>query len=181
MKRRLLVGMAAILVVAAGTIWAATDTNAPPMGSTDYMDWKNGFRDVRFGEEFTNRGDIAVVSSNYPDEFRKLHEDLKIGSATVRDITYFTFHGKATGIVISCDLENGPKLLDVFTAAYGEPVADDEDSSKQHWRGNQVRASYSLNKESDVYFLVVQNREWSRKRADENDAKAKAAAEKSGL
>ena len=119
----------------AGQAWAATDTNAPPMGSTDYMDWKNGFRDVRFGEDLTKRSDMEPLfpsPAGTASEYKKKSETLEIGDVKLKSIIYFAHHGKLYEIEMESSWDNGSTVLDAFTAALRRSHRKDE----QAWRAD---------------------------------------------
>jgi hypothetical protein len=123
---------------------ASADTNAPPIGSTAYLDWRNGFNGIEFGRPLSSFKDLSRFFSNGSMEAYLKKDPLyeKVGDVEV-SIQYIFSGQKLVGLsVFSRDKTSGAKLLEAAQAAYGKPDPASGGYSWQ-WLGRTVRARFS--------------------------------------
>lgn len=144
-------------------------------GSVDYIDAKNGFRDLKFGTGVT--ADMKHADEQDAEQtvsYVREGEDLQIGAATAKEIRYAFFRDGLTSVLIdTADRENSRALLDVLWAAFGENVG--YQAPVQVWNGN----------ENVVYFSMEPSgagrvRIWNRNMVDRAIRSAKARKKKTG-
>jgi hypothetical protein len=119
------------------------DLPADQPGHTEFLDYKDGFRGVKFGasvkdfknlEMYRDRGAVKV--------YRKTDEDLNIGTATVTNIIYIFVHDKFYAVSIHADGRNGSNLLKVFQAAFGAGAHPEGGASQYFWTGKKASAHF---------------------------------------
>jgi hypothetical protein len=163
----------ALAAFAAAAAFSA-ETNAPPMGTLAYMDWRNGFRDLRFGDALSNRADMVRQATTAQEIYTRKNEDLQIGGARATEIFYCAHHGKLCAISIMVDAGSYYSLRAPFAAAYGEPARDKDSPDEEFWLGSEVTASIMKNDDGTA-DLFLRNRELSKA---EQAERAAAAAKK---
>ncbi len=168
----------AVVVFLMASLTLAADTNAPPMGTLAYMDWRNGFRDLKFGEVLSNRADMVRLKDSDWDEYERKPENLSIGTATAKAIYYSTTRGKLHEISIIIAHEDLEQVRDVFVAAYGEPgpAIKGTATPEERWKGKIVQM-FTRDTPGDA-FVTIYNSELSQQFYEEVEAKKKADAAK---
>jgi len=119
------------------------DLPADVPGHTEFLDYKDGFRGVKFGtsvkdfknlELYHDRGAVKV--------YRKTDEDLSIGTATATNIIYVFVHDKFYAVSIHADGRNGSSLLKIFQAAFGAGAHPEGGASQYFWTGKVASAHF---------------------------------------
>jgi hypothetical protein len=147
------------------------------MGSIAYLDARNGFRDLRFGQSLAS-GMTLIENDRDTKFYRRASDDMKMGGGSLSEITYgfykghlFTVMLKALGIVDS------QALLDTLRAAYGPGNKTNQFLDNYFWRGNDVMVMYEESPITHDATAVINSLPISaQKEADEKAAAARSGA-----
>jgi hypothetical protein len=111
-------------------------------GHTHYLDYKNGFRGVRFGTSIDTFKDLVLnMDTGTVKKYTKKDDDLSIGGFKVTEILYQFFDGKFQGVSISASNGEAENLLNVFQAAFGPGAHPKGISSQYFWVGKTANAN----------------------------------------
>jgi hypothetical protein len=149
------------------------ESDSVPAGSADYLDAKNGFRDLQFGTGVAP--DMKLAEKQDAEETKsyvRTSDELEIGPAKAREIRYVYFDNGLTSVIIETpDLENSQALLDVIWAAYGANV--NFRAPVQIWNGDNNVVHYNLEPTGEGRITI-----WNREMVDKvvKVAEANAAA-----
>jgi hypothetical protein len=151
----------------------------PSPGSLAYLDFKNGFRDLKFGDP--PAADMVLKEDSGDSKFYvRPQDELGIGGATVNRIAYGFYKERLSSILIETKgLTNSRGLLDVLRQAYGIGEQPNRFMNSYTWRGSRAIVSYdenSITHNATVWFfsapLISE---------EQADKKAKARKGVSGL
>jgi hypothetical protein len=164
LKRLLVAGsavtLAATLAVAQDKPAAKAAASAHPaskepapneMGHVHYLDYKNGFRGVKFGSPTSAISGLTLVTDKGSMKvYQKSDEALSLGSCQFDKILYHFVDDKFMGVsLFPKDVDDGKALLDIFNIAFGngataKPHADagehHQHADEFFWRGKVANA-----------------------------------------
>jgi hypothetical protein len=164
LKRLLVAGsavtLAATLAVAQDKPAAKASASAHPaakepapneMGHVHYLDYKNGFRGVKFGSPTSAISGLTLVTDKGSMKiYQKSDEALTLGSCQFDKILYHFVDDKFMGVsLFPKDVDDGKALLDIFNIAFGngataKPHADagehHQHADEFFWRGKIANA-----------------------------------------
>jgi hypothetical protein len=157
-------------------------TNAPPMGTLAYLDWKNGFRDLHFRDVISNRADMArTYYEGYDETYWRASDDLYFEKVMATRIVYIAHLGELYRVDILVPKIDQYEVRDIFIAAYGKPrTATNSLDTIDWWNGKSVYANLSQEVfgESAVFSIEdvnVSTQIFTEKYAREKAATAEAA------
>jgi hypothetical protein len=151
----------------------------PSPGSLAYLDYKNGFRDLTFGDP-PKAGMVLREDSGDSKCYLRPSDDLSIGGAELSEIVYGFYKNRLHAVrMITRGYSNSRALLDVLRQAYGPPRRPNQFMENYRWRGSMVTVTYdenSITREADIWLfsepLIAEQ---------EADKKAKARKGMGGL
>jgi hypothetical protein len=147
-------------------------------GSSVYLDFKNGFRDLKFGDPPPH--EMQVVEDGVTTFYKRPADDLVIGNATLHGLTYGFYKGRLSSVLLETKgLVNSRALLEVLRQAYGSGHRSNQFMDRYSWHGRRVTLIYDekpITNDADVLFESV-----TLKNEREADEKAKARQGVSGL
>jgi hypothetical protein len=136
----------ALLAVA---LFAATArADAPQMGTIDFLDYKNGFRDAQFDstpaqiaglEPLADAGELRCA--------KRTNEKLTLGTAKLASVEYCFFKDRLARIVVTFDTVVDTELaVEGLREAWGNPLSisrspDPSVARRMTWTGDKVRAA----------------------------------------
>lgn len=166
---------AAALLLAVPTAHAQDKTPKPSLKA---LDEKNGFRNYHFGDDISQFQDLKVVEDDGDSKFySSTNENLKVGGADLKDITYGFYKGKLANVFIKTPgLTDSRALLDALKAQYGRPFQPNQFMQRYSWLGKNVYLNYdenSIDGTAKVYMTSEAIRK--QQQADEKDAAKKAS------
>lgn len=140
----------------------------PPATASPAIDEKNGFRELRFGQDLASIPDLVempgrdyVAIKDYQKKPDK--EKLQVGNAEIRDITYGFYKNKLVRVSLTALGDNTDKLLNAAIGLYGEPMADKQilpPGRGYWWIGEKVVGSYQeTGKEGKRGYLVLSDKQ----------------------
>jgi hypothetical protein len=157
----------------------ASAPTEPSQGSLSYLDFKNGFRDLKFGDPYPQ--DMRLIEeSGETKYYTRASDDLTIGRSLVRRIVYGFYKGRFYAVLIDTEgYTNSRALLEVLREAYGPGTRPNRFMDTYYWNGARVLLSYDekpLSHEATVIYTSVPL-------SDEKKAEDKAKSRKgvSGL
>lgn len=116
-------------------------TSAPEAGSKKFLDYKNGFKDIKLGSDIADLSDKVKLVDKEQNFYEFLEiADLKIGTSKINSIALATYNGKIKDIFISLEKGSGNTIFSVLREAYG--IYSDRPNQfmdKYYWLGNKVR------------------------------------------
>jgi hypothetical protein len=179
LKRLLVAGssatLAATLAFAQDKPAAKTPMTAHPavkepgpteMGHVHYLDYKNGFRGVKFGSAPSAIPGLTLVKEQHGSMkiYQKSDDTLNIGACQLDKILYHFVDDKFMGVsLFPKDIDDGQALRQIFEIAYGDgatakPHAD-AGEHRQHadeffWRGKiaNARISYTEAHQAEAWI-----------------------------
>lgn len=140
---------------AAGGHPAAKEPAPDQMGHVHYLDYKNGFRGVKFGSPSSAIPGLSLVSERGSMKiYQKSGETLTLGACQLDKILYHFVDDKFMGVsLFPKDSDDGLALREIFEIAFGDgatakPHADSGEH-RQHadeffWRGKIANARLSF-------------------------------------
>jgi hypothetical protein len=141
---------------------AAIEPSRPPLepspGSLAYLDFKNGFRDLKFGDSPTNDMVLKEDGGDSKYYFRP-RDELTIGRAHMDRLVYGFYKNRLAAVLINTKgLWNSRALLDVLRQAYGYGSQPNEFMQRYTWRSARVIISYdgnSITRDASVWFFSI--------------------------
>jgi hypothetical protein len=133
---------------------AVKEPGPTEMGHVHYLDYKNGFRGVKFGSASSAISGLSLVrESGAMKIYQKSGEMLTLGACNLDHIYYHFVDDKFMGVsLFPKDSDDGQALREIFEIAFGsgataKPHAD-AGEHKQHadeffWRGKVANARIS--------------------------------------
>jgi hypothetical protein len=151
----------------------------PSPGSLSYLDFKNGFRDLKFGDPPTS-GMRLAEEKGHTTVYQRPGDDHHIGNANVHEILYVFYKGRLSHVLLKTKgFSDSRALLDVLRQAYGSGHRPNRFLEEYYWFGSRVDLSYHENattNDASVLFASI-----PLKQEQEADDKAKARKGVSGL
>jgi hypothetical protein len=124
------------------------------MGHVHYLDYKNGFRGVKFGSPSSAISGLSLVRESGPMKmYQKSGDTLTLGACTLDHIYYHFVDDKFMGVsLFPKDVDDGKALREIFEIAFGDGATSKPhaDSGEHHqhadeffWRGKIANARIS--------------------------------------
>jgi hypothetical protein len=136
----------------------ANDPHKPEnkVGRIPYLDYKNGFLDIKFGTPVESLQGMNLVDDlGELKIYKKANEIQHLGQATVQSISYEFFGGKLMSIDLSVTgKRNSDALLQLLQAAYGHGIRPKPEVENTFWTGHIATAHYVLLSENDGYLRI---------------------------
>jgi hypothetical protein len=139
-------------------------------GHIHYLDFRNGFRGVKFGTPFSSFQGLELVrDTGATKTYRKANDDLKIGEAQLEQIRYQFVEDKFMGVSLFTKEESdGEALLVVLELAYGGGIpqkphaggADSGHATHAHeflWKGKVANARLTFGESHDSESWIGNN------------------------
>jgi hypothetical protein len=122
----------------------AEDTNQPPPGSLAYLDWRYGFRDLKFEQSIKTCKSMELIEDDGDLKFYHRKDDtLELGGANLKLIEYGFYKGKLATIVITAASEaDAAALLKSLETDYGPSRKSPRNNGKLYWFGQKVLVDY---------------------------------------
>lgn len=156
----------------------STRQSDPSPGSLAYLDFKNGFRDVKFGDPPTK--DMVLIEDSGESKFySRAGESYVMGQADVEHIRYGFYKHRLYAVIVRTNgYSNSRLLLEVLRQAYG-PGRPNPFMNGYSWHGSLVGLSYEEHSKTHNAAIVF----FSVSLANEKEAEAQAKTKKgvSGL
>jgi len=155
----------------------ATETNQPPLGTTGYLDWRYGFRDLTFGQALaTCKGMVRFWDDAGDNQmFTRQDENLTLGEAKLKQVQYSFYQQKLVAVFVQIDgEENTNAVLRVLQHAYGAGMVTTNNSVL--WMGDKVHAEFDPIKERPAAIFLMRSRALSQEQRDGTKAKAEREA-----
>ncbi len=132
-----------IVSLMAGSIWA-DDTNQPTAGTLAYLDWRYGFRDLKFEQPLEACRGMALIEDDDDLKFyNRKGESLELGGAKLKTIEYGFYQGKlATIVMVAAGEADAEPLLKALETDYGTPQKSPRSPGKLYWFGKRVLLDY---------------------------------------
>ena len=151
---------------AGGSAHPAAKEPAPDqMGHVHYLDYKNGFRGVKFGSPSSAIPGLSLVrESGAMKMYQKSGDTLTLGACTLDHIYYHFVDDKFMGVsLFPKDVDDGIALREIFEIAFGEgatakPHADagehHQHADEFFWRGKiaNARISYTEAHQAEAWI-----------------------------
>jgi hypothetical protein len=167
----------ALLAAMAGTRAPAGE---PPMGSTAFLDYKNGFRDAQLGSPPSKIAGLGPLAEG--DDLRcatRESEKLELGPSKLSKVQYCFLDGKLARIEVTfatvVDTELG---LQGLTEAWGNPLSitrspQPDVARRLSWVGDKVRAVLETREHvgsgGTIIFLSTSLVAHQKERSDQRD------------
>lgn len=151
------------------------------LGTVYYLDARYGFRNLNFEQSIDSCPGMKLVEEDGDSKYYvRVDEDLRLGNAELKTITYGFYKGKLESVRVKVEGSlNSRALLQVLQEAYGVGEPSDEYKDKYFWFGKRVWADYTLYGNTDNSAFYMSSRALaSQEKADE---KAKAQEGAKGL
>jgi hypothetical protein len=130
-------------------------TANPPPGSLAYLDAKNGFRDLTFGDP-PPEGMLPTEEDGDRRVYVRPDDELTIGGAHMRRMTYTFYKDRFAAVRLhTTTLADGRALLAVLQQAFGPGMKDDPKRERYTWVGQQVSVTYeehTIGHEAEVWW-----------------------------
>jgi hypothetical protein len=136
------------------------DLPADVPGHTEFLDYKDGFRGMKFGTSVSDfKGLTPYRDRGTVKAYKKADDDLNIGNVTAQEIIYIFVHDKFYAVSIHADQANGRNLLKIFQAAFGPGAHPDGPQSQWFWTGKVASAHFyeDANADHDVRGWIGNN------------------------
>ncbi len=114
-------------------------------GKTTYKNEPNDFRSIKWGTDISTLTYLKATKNDAGkfvgmDAFHKVGDELFIGDAKLRSVTYYFWKGKFAGVRMVTDRMNLKKLSEILVGKFGTPVAGDwpdymPGTPPVYWRG----------------------------------------------
>jgi hypothetical protein len=116
----------------------------PKPGSLAYLDWRYGFRDLKFEQPVaTCRGMVLVEDDGDLKFYTRKEERLELGGAKLKLIEYGFYRGKLANVTINAEgKSNSEALLKVLQKDYGTGIQAPHTFDKLYWFGQKVLVDY---------------------------------------
>jgi len=144
---------------------AAKEPAPDQMGHVHYLDYKNGFRGVKFGSPSSAIPGLSLVSEKGSMKvYQKSGESLTLGACQLDHIYYHFVDDKFMGVsLFPKDIDDGQALREIFEIAFGDGMTAkphaDAGEHHQHadeffWRGKiaNARISYTEAHQAEAWI-----------------------------
>jgi hypothetical protein len=145
----------------------------PSHGSLAYLDFKNGFRDLQFGDPPAE--DMRLVEDHGDTTYyTRPRDDLRIGNSQLNRIAYGFYRGRFYTALLSTEgLINSRALLEVLRQAYGRGARPNRFMDRYYWEGARVVLSYDENPLNHDATVVMSSVPLESQKATDDKAKAR--------
>ncbi len=138
------------------------------MGHVHYLDYKNGFRGIKFGSPSSAFQGLTLTREQGAMKiYQKSGETLELGDCQLEKILYHFVDDKFMGVsLFPKDSDDGKALLEIFEIAFGagatgRPHADSSEH-KQHadeffWRGKVANARLAFSEAHQAEAWIGNN------------------------
>jgi hypothetical protein len=151
----------------------------PAQGSLAYLDYKNGFRDLRFGSG-PQKDMIPTEVESDLKIYRRVSDEMTIGGATLDQIRYAYYKNKLIHVLLRTKVyQNSRALLEVLRQAYGRGHRPNQFMERCYWFGAVVSASYDENSLTNDAIILLSNKALEQEHRTDRENRAKKGA--SGL
>lgn len=153
----------------------APGTNQPPLGSLGYLDWRNGFRDLMFGQTLETCTGMLVTPADGTDNLMltRREDNLLLGEAKLKQVQYSFYKRKLVAVVVQIEGdENVTNALRVLKHAYGEGTTGTNGAVQ--WLGERVQAELNPLKDKHGSAFLIGSRALSQEQRDGNKAREEA-------
>jgi hypothetical protein len=128
----------------------------PSTGSRAYLDYKNGFRDLHFGDP--PKGGMVLTEDGGDSKFyARSSDDLSLGGAHLSSLVYNFYKNRLHAMRMTTKgLIDSRALLEVLSQAYGTPSRPNRFMEGYRWHGSKVTIMYdedSITRAADVWFF----------------------------
>jgi hypothetical protein len=128
----------------------------PSPGSLTYLDYKNGFRDLQFGDP-PKAGMVLREDGGDSKYYVRPSDDLSIGGAHLSQLIYGFYKNRLESVWMATKgFIDSRALLEVLRQAYGPPSQPNQFMEDYQWFGSKVTVSYKKNpitNNADVWFF----------------------------
>jgi hypothetical protein len=126
------------------TLAIAQDAVAPASGSLAYLDWRYGFRDLKFEQPVeTCKGMVLIEDDDDLKFYTRKGESLELNGAKLKTIEYGFYRGKlATVVLMAAGESDAAPLLKSLEADYGPGQKSPRNPDKLYWFGKMVLLDY---------------------------------------
>jgi len=135
----------------------------PSKGTTSYLDYKNGFRDMKFETELPNDGTMVLIGDTIRNNhgagmkfYSRTTDNLTIGDYQLQSIIYGYYKGQLDYIQINTmGYTNSRGVLAMLQDLFGNGFKDNEYIEEYAWFGSKVTLLYdenSISNNAHVYF-----------------------------
>jgi hypothetical protein len=145
----------------------------PSPGSLAYLDFRNGFRDLKFGDP--PAADMRLVEDHGETTYyTRPGDDLRIGNSQLNRIAYGFYRGRFYTALLSTEgLTNSRALLEVLRQAYGRGARPNRFMDRYYWEGSRVVLSYDENPLNHDATVVLSSVPLQSQKTAEDKAKAR--------
>jgi hypothetical protein len=126
---------------------ASPPPQTPSPGSLAYLDHKNGFRDLTFGDP-PPAGMVLREQDRHGEKkiYDRPADDLRIGAAEISYISYRFYKNRLSGVMLlTKGISNSRAMLGVLTEAYGPGSRPNAYIEEYLWSGSRVMAYFKGN------------------------------------
>jgi hypothetical protein len=158
--------------------WDATRPapTEPSPGSLAYLDARNGFRDLKFGDP-PLQGMRLVEDHGDMKYYTQPSDDLTIGNAKIKEISYGFYKGRLSTVLLQTDgLINSRALLEVLRQAYGSGSRPNRFMDRYLWDGSRVLLYYDEKPISNDAIALFQSVPLRNEQTTDEKAKARKGA-----
>jgi hypothetical protein len=122
----------------------AEEASQPMPGSLAYLDWRYGFRDLKFEQSIESSKNMVLIEDDGDLKFYNRRNDrLELGDAKLKLIEYGYYKGKLATVTIVADGEaNAAPLLKSLETDFGPGRKSPRNVSKYYWFGQRVLTDY---------------------------------------
>jgi len=153
-------------------------TKAARESAKSALDDKNGFRTYHFGDDISKYSSFVKREQDGDTKYyTQPNENLKIGDATLKSISYGFYKGKLYNIFIQTSgVLDSRKVLDALTAQYGAGYQSNKYIERYYWFGNVVILSYDENSITKAANIIFSSKAISEQKEEDKKLAAKKAA-----
>jgi hypothetical protein len=145
----------------------------PAPGTLAYLDAKNGFRDLTFGDPPTPEMDLVTDAGDLKTYVRP-SDDLTLGGAQLQTIGYRFYKDCLYSVaIIAKGYANGVAILEVLRQAYGKGEQPNQFLDEFLWRGRRVWVLYGRQRVTETTDVLWQSVPLDRERQAAEKDKAK--------
>jgi hypothetical protein len=143
------------------------------------LDEKNGFRTLHFGDGIAAlpNAKLTETGKNGVKYYQRTDENLHIGTANLKKITYGFYKGKFFFVLIQTPgLTDSRALRAALESQYGKGYQSNEYIEEYYWFGEAVTMSYDENSINGSAKIIITSISISKEEEEDGKAAAKKAA-----
>jgi hypothetical protein len=158
--------------------------NTPPKGTVSYLDYKYGFRDMKFETLIENANDMSLITDTIDNKrgnkniqhYIKTSDSLNVGDYDLKSIKYEFYKGKLSVIYLRTKgYTNSRGILAILKNLYGIPFQSNQYIEEYLWNGARVDLFYDENSiTNDALIMFGCKKIEGQKRQDEKQNQKKA-------